>query len=174
MLAVGIFGTALDLDAIRICREKWWVLQPRHVTMAPRGHIHFHPGGGGYRTCFGNASLAEQGHLIHELVHVWQHQQGINLLLRRHPFCRYRYTIRPGWALARYGIEQQAEIVRHVFLLRRGAVVPGVPPLATLESLLPFRPERDATLIAARSVKFARSRWAARMRPPVPVEGSKP
>ncbi len=29
-------------------------------------------------------------------------------------------------------------IVRHVFLLRRGAPVPEAPPLAALEALLPF------------------------------------
>ncbi len=135
-----MFGGALDLEAVRIRNRKWWPLQPRNVTMAPRGHIHFHPGGDGYCACFGETSLAEQGHLIHELVHVWQHQQGINLLLRRHPFCRYSYTVKPGWPLARYGIEQQAEIVRHVFLMRRGVTIPGAPPLATLESILPFRP----------------------------------
>lgn len=137
-LAAGMFGTALDLDAVRILARKWWPLQPRNVTMAPRGHIHFHPHGQSYCDCFGGATLGQQGHLIHELVHVWQHQQGINLMLRRHPFCRYSYTIKPGWSLERYGIEQQAEIVRHAFLMRRGATVPGAPPLPTLESILPF------------------------------------
>lgn len=86
------------------------------------------------------APVGRQGHLIHELVHVWQHQQGVNLLLKRHPFCRYDYVIKPGWTLERYGIEQQAEIVRHAFILRRGVAIPGAPPLATLESILPFRP----------------------------------
>jgi hypothetical protein len=137
-LAQQMFGAALDLDPIRIRRRKWWPLQPRSVTMAPRGHIHFHPAGSGYCDCFGSGTLGQQGHLIHELVHVWQHQQGVNLLLRRHPFCSYSYTVRPGWPLARYGIEQQAEIVRHVFLMRQGVIVPGAPPLATLESILPF------------------------------------
>ncbi|MEK7343140.1 MAG: vgr related protein, partial [Pseudomonadota bacterium] len=50
------------------------------------------------------------------------------------------YRIKPGWMLDRYGIEQQAEIVRHVFLMRHGVTVPGAPPLATLESILPFKP----------------------------------
>lgn len=137
-LARGVFGDAIDYDRVRLRRRKWWPLQPRCVTMAPRGHIHFHPDSSSYCACFAASDIAMQAHLIHELVHVWQHQKGINLLLRRHPFCRYRYTIRPGWMLARYGIEQQAEIVRHVFLLRQGISVPGAPPLAVLEALLPF------------------------------------
>jgi hypothetical protein len=140
MLAASMFGAAIDLDAVRIYRRKWWPFQPRRITMAPRGHIHFHPAGDNYCACFGIGSLGQQGLFVHELVHVWQHQRGVNLLLQRHPFCRYSYSIKPGWKLDRYGIEQQAEIVRHTFLLRRGVVVPGAPPLATLESILPFQP----------------------------------
>jgi hypothetical protein len=72
------------------------------------------------------------------MTHVWQHQRGVYLPLARHPFCRYDYTVKPGWALDRYGLEQQAEIVRHAFLLRNGAHVRGAPPLAQYETLLPF------------------------------------
>lgn len=34
----------------------------------------------------------------------------------RHPFCRYGYSLSPGKPFARYGIEQQAEIVRRAFI----------------------------------------------------------
>ncbi|WP_413716406.1 vgr related protein [Sphingomonas sp. R1] len=143
------FGDAIDVDPVRVHRRPWFPFQPRNVTMAPRGHLHFHPAGSAYRACFAEAGLGLQAHFIHEMVHVWQHQQGLNLVLRRHPFCRYHYTIKPGWTLARYGIEQQAEIVRHVFLLRHGAIVPGAPPLATLETILPFprSPASPQTLV---------------------------
>lgn len=141
-LARSVFGNAIDLDRVAILRRKWFPFQPRAVTMAPRGAIHFHPDGNSYCDCFASSnSIYGQGHLIHELVHVWQYQAGINLILRRHPFCRYSYAIKPGWTLDRYGIEQQAEIVRHLFLIRRGVTVPGAPPRATLESIVPFRPE---------------------------------
>lgn len=55
------------------------------------------------------------------MVHVWQHQHGVFLPLARHPFCRYDYRLEPGKAFAKYGVEQQAEIVRHVFLLLQKA-----------------------------------------------------
>ena len=38
--------------------------------------------------------------------------------------------------------QQQAEIVSHVFLMRRGRRVPGKPPLAQLEAILPFESKR--------------------------------
>lgn len=137
-LARSIFNDALDLDAVRIHNRKWWPFQPQRITMAPDGAVWFHPAGGLYCDCFGAALPGQQGLLIHELVHVWQHQQGIWLPLARHPFCRYDYSLKPGWPLTRYGIEQQAEIVRHAWMLRQGYAVAGAPPLSQYESLLPF------------------------------------
>jgi hypothetical protein len=137
-LAQSVFGTALDLDAVRLHNRKYWPLQPRRITMAPNGHVWFHPKGGLFCDCFGDAPINAQALLIHELVHVWQAQSGIFLPLARHPFCRYDYSLKPGWPLRRYGIEQQAEIVKHAWLLRQGHAVPGAPPLAQYESLLPF------------------------------------
>lgn len=137
-LAASLFGAAIDLDKVRIRGRRWWPFQPRNVVMAPRGHIHFHPGGSCYRDCFGMSDLDSQALFVHEMVHVWQHQSGLSLILRRHPFCRYAYEFEPGKAFGRYGIEQQAEIVRHVFLMRQGRHIAGKPPLAELEAILPF------------------------------------
>ena len=137
-LARSMYGDAIDYGAVRLANRKWAFFQPRDVVMAPRGCIHFHPGGDLWCDDFAVASLDRQGLFIHEMCHIWQHQRGIFLPLKRHPFCRYDYAIRPGWRLERYGIEQQAEIVRHAFLLRRGATVPGAPERARYESILPF------------------------------------
>ncbi|MGB5077599.1 MAG: vgr related protein [Sphingorhabdus sp.] len=137
-LAQGIFGDALHYEKIRIHNRKWWWFQPKQITMAPDGHLWFHPGSDLFCTDFCDQHLGLQGHFIHELVHVWQHQRGIFLPLKRHPFCRYDYSLKPGWKLEKYGIEQQAEIVRHVFLLRHGEKVVGAPPLSQYEDVLPF------------------------------------
>ena len=107
--------------------------------MSPRGRIHFHPHGTTYRDDFSHAELGEQGLFVHEMVHIWQHQSGIFLPLRRVPWARYDYAVKPGWELRKYGIEQQAEIVRHAFLLGHNALIPGAPPLQQLKTILPFR-----------------------------------
>ena len=137
-LARSVYGDTIDYAPVRLCRRKWAFFQPRHTVMAPRGHIHFHPHGDTWREDFAAAGLGDQGLFIHEMCHVWQHQRGVFLPLARHPFCRYSYGFKPGWPLKRYGIEQQAEIVRHAFLLRRGVRVPGAPELARYEGVLPF------------------------------------
>ena len=133
-----MFGDAIDYERVRIHAAKWWPFQPRRVAMSPNGHIWFHPEGGLFRDCYADCALSDQGLFIHEMTHVWQHQRGVYLPLARHPFCRYHYSIRPGWALERYGLEQQAEIVRHAFLLRQGAHVRGAPSLQQYETILPF------------------------------------
>jgi len=137
-LAQSIFGDALDYNIIRIHNRKYWWFHPRRVTMAPNGHLWFHPKSDLFCEDFCDSRLSLQGHFIHELVHVWQHQKGIYLPLRRHPFCRYDYSLKPGWRLDQYGIEQQAEIVRHIFLLRQGAKVIGAPPLSQYDGILTF------------------------------------
>lgn len=104
--------------------------------MAPLGHIHFHPDSDLWSEDYSKAGLALRGLFLHELCHVWQTQRGVYLPLARHPFCRYSYTIKPGWKLPQYGLEQQAEIVRHTYLLREGYNVPGAPALSAYESIL--------------------------------------
>lgn len=139
-LARSVFGDAIDYAQVRVKRRKFFPLHPRGVTMAPMGHLHFHPLAAHYCDDFAEASLSKKAHFIHEMVHVWQTQTRGRwyLITRRHPWCRYDYALKPGWRLAQYGIEQQAEIVRHAFLMRNGIQVAGAPLLAAYEAILPF------------------------------------
>lgn len=135
-LARTIFADAVDYAAVRLVHRPWWPLQPRSIVMAPTGNIHFHPKGSTWSDDFARDTLAAQGLLIHEMTHVWQAQTRgrYYLPLMRHPFCRYSYRIEPGRPFGRYGLEQQAELVRHLFLAERGVILPHRPP----RDLLPF------------------------------------
>jgi hypothetical protein len=135
-LAQSVFGSAIDYSKVRLVKGKWWPFQPRRSAMAPMGSIYFHPDGGGWSEDFSCEPLGVQGYFIHELTHVWQAQKGgrFYLPLMRHPFCRYVYRLQPGKPFRLYGLEQQAEIVRHVFLSKNG----GNPPICPPDSLLPF------------------------------------
>lgn len=135
-LARSVFGDAIDYPRVRLIEGKWWPFQPRRSAMAPTGNIYFHPDGGGYSDDFAAEALHRQGFFLHELTHVWQAQAKgqFYLPLMRHPFCHYRYKLVPGRRFDRYGLEQQAEIVRHIFLAQRGVATACVPPA----ELLPF------------------------------------
>lgn len=139
-LSRATFGDAIDYRRVRIVHRKWIFFQTRRYIMAPMGAIHFHPRDTAYQDDFADAGVDVQGLFLHEMTHVWQYQQGIFLPLRRHPFCRYDYALKPGQAFKSYGLEQQAELVRHAFLLGRGRAVAGAPPLAQYRTILPFTP----------------------------------
>ncbi|HZC37698.1 MAG TPA: vgr related protein [Sphingomicrobium sp.] len=135
-LARSIFGDAIDYSKVKLVKGKWWLFHPRNAAMAPMGNIYFHPEGGGWSDDFAREPLGRQSFFIHEMTHVWQAQAKgrFYLLLMRHPFCRYRYALKPGKPFEHYGPEQQAEIVAHRFLADRGARLAIVPP----RELLPF------------------------------------
>ncbi|ATE63570.1 vgr related protein [Rhizorhabdus dicambivorans] len=141
-LSRSVFGDAIDLAAVLVRHRRWWPFQPRNAVMAPDGDIWCHPRGGLYRDCYAAASLQMQALFVHEMVHVWQAQTRGRwyLPLMRHPFCTYAYRLAPGRPFARYGIEQQAEIVADAFLLMRGVTRIGGPRLADYRAILPFSP----------------------------------
>jgi hypothetical protein len=129
-IARSIFGDAIDYARVKLFEGKWWPFHPKRSAMAPMGNIWFHPDGGGYSEDFSKEPLLAQGYFIHELTHVWQAQKGgrFYLPLMRHPFCQYRFDLKEGKPLERYGLEQQAEIVRYRFLADRGYCPGPVPP----------------------------------------------
>ena len=108
--------------------------------MAPLGHLHFHPVSANYCEDFASATIHLKAHFIHEMTHVWQTQtKGWWYLPLVRPFSRrYDYSLKPGWALTRYGIEQQAEIIRHAFLLRNGMKIAGVSDKSAYDVLVSF------------------------------------
>jgi hypothetical protein len=122
--------------------------------MAPMGHLHFHPHSHNYCDDFSQAPAALQGHFIHEMTHVWQAQRkGWWYLPLCRPFSRrYDYALKPGWTLERYGIEQQAEIVRHAFLLRNGWRVAGIGDARAYDLLVDFPGARSHQLRAKENV----------------------
>ena len=124
-LAHEVFGDALALERVRILASPFarafvpgrWA--GRDWIVWPRGRLPDY---------IAAASVKTQATFIHELVHVWQAQQGVNLLLAKlkagddraayvYPMdhCQWRHL----------NIEQQASAVEHAFRLSRGGAVPG-------------------------------------------------
>lgn len=140
-LARTIFGDAIDYAPVTVNRRRWFPLQPANIVMAPDGHIWINPKGKLWSEDYSREPLTTQALFLHELTHVLQTQQRgrFYLLLMRHPFCRYHYTVKPGRPFCRYGLEQQAEIVRHLFLLRNDLIPAGAPAMKILEEIVPFK-----------------------------------
>jgi hypothetical protein len=135
-LARSMFGDAIEYGGVQLIRRKWWPFQPKGVVMAPTGNIHFHPQSPLWSEDFSGERLSLQGLFIHEMTHVWQAQTRgrFYLVMMRHPFCRYSYRLVDDRPFDRYGLEQQAELVRHRFMADRGR---QIGPL-TDRRFLPF------------------------------------
>ena len=127
-LAAEAFGDALAFDSIRFLPAPWpierafvpgrwfgrdWIVWPRQ-TLPPD---------------IADAPVRLQALLIHELTHVWQAQQGNNLLTGKiragdRP-ASYRYPVGNDCDWRGLNIEQQAMVVEHRFRLLRGETVPA-------------------------------------------------
>lgn len=145
-LARAEFGVALELETVRLAPTPWpfdrafapgrwfgldWVLWPGRSL--PKD--------------FAVAPVALQAVLIHELVHVWQAQAGVNLLAGKIRAgdgpSAYAYPRAPcGWD--ELNIEQQAMAVEHRFRAARGQRVPaeaslygGLCPIGSKSGLRP-------------------------------------
>jgi hypothetical protein len=133
-LATAVFGSALALERVRIFALPVW---RRPFAAGPA--LVFWPAFGALQD-FSLARLSLQGVLIHELTHVWQAQQGINLLTGKiragdHP-ASYRYPVGNDCDWSGLNIEQQAMVVQHRFLELRGINAP--PEHAHFDRLCPL------------------------------------
>jgi hypothetical protein len=138
--ARAVFGDAIAWDRVRIYPRGFTPFQPRNVAVTPLGAVHFRRAD--FRPDF-SGSWSDMAWLIHELVHVWQHQSGVPVLLRGLVERRYHYdSLDPAKPFARYGIEQQAAIVEDWFRRTRG-IGPryGAGSEADYRAVIPFLPK---------------------------------
>lgn len=140
-LARGSFGDALDLDPIRLLAAPWpftrafvpggwfgrdWIVWP-HAALPPD---------------IAAAPLKLQATLVHELTHVWQAQQGVNLLTGKIRAGdgpdSYAYPIGMDCSWGGLNIEQQAMVVEHRFRLLSGGKAPA--PAEFYDRVCPLGP----------------------------------
>ena len=123
-LARAIFGGQIDADRVRLFAAPLW---PR--AFVPSGALIVWPAAGALCDFAADgAPLRAQATFVHELTHVWQAQQGVNLLWAKlqagDTRAAYAYDLEAGPDFAQLNIEQQAMVVEHAFLAARGARAP--------------------------------------------------
>ena len=140
-LARSALGDAIQLDTVRLIKSPWpfdrafvpgrvmgrdWIVWPASSLPAD----------------ISVAPMAVQAMLIHELVHVWQAQVGVNLLLAKLKAGdgpgAYGYVADDGCRWDGLNIEQQAMAVEHRFRRSRGQATPGDD--AFYARVCPFEP----------------------------------
>lgn len=127
-LAKTVFGDAVDYGRVRLYPRRILPpgLQHRHQAVAVGDRISFPRSA--YSADFSKEPDAQkQSVFIHELVHVWQHQNRVlstprealrETLKHKFNYARsYPYRLDPARDLTSYGFEQQAAMIQDYFLL---------------------------------------------------------
>lgn len=141
-LARDALGDAVDLATVRFFPTPWpfdrafvpgrwfgrdWIAWPAKQLPAD----------------FAKAPLRLQAILVHELVHIWQAQTGVNLLTAKlkagDRADSYSYTVSDDCRWDILNIEQQAMVVEHRFRLSRGERTPADRAFYHRVCPLPYR-----------------------------------
>ncbi len=119
-----IFVNGVRYDEVRVYHRKWTLFQPETRVMSPDGNIYYPPadlkdpsGNLYYSEDFSKTVGLVKLVFIHEMGHVYQYHQGIDVMSRRlGEGGVYRYKIEANKDLNDYTLEQQAEIIKDYYL----------------------------------------------------------
>lgn len=116
-MITSLFQSAINFAKVRIYPRKLLPFQFHHTAITPFGRIYFPPIH--YQPDFTQADFRYQHWFMHEIVHVWQHQMGMNVVWRGlFSFCApYHYDLQQNRLLSDFGMEQQACIIADYFVL---------------------------------------------------------
>ena len=128
-IAQEIYKTSINYSKVKIHDGKYFFGQPDNSGMTPSGEIY--ASSGAYHTDYSTENASTQGFFVHEMGHVWQHQNNIlNIIWSAfleqitHGFDyskAYPYTLDANKTLTDYDIEQQASILEDYFrVVKRG------------------------------------------------------
>lgn len=127
LLTLGEIRLATELYGHSIQYHRVWVhhgsylplgMQENNTAMTPNGEIWFESNV--YRDDYFIATLDYQHMFMHEMMHVWQYQRGMNVIIRGFVSwaANYKYSLDKN-RLSDYSMEQQASIVSDYWLLMK-------------------------------------------------------
>lgn len=122
-LARSVFRDSIDYARVRIHARRYVFFQHDASGMTPNGHVY--ACGDAHRSDYAICDIDQRAFFIHEMAHVWQHQNRVLpvrtsavRLMIRHRFRyaeAYRYTLAPDRDLLDYNLEQQATIIEDYY-----------------------------------------------------------
>ena len=140
--AKTIFGSVIDYAKVIVHQDKAYFFQPGDTAITPNGEIYFPAQS--YKSDF-STKAEDAWWIIHELTHVWQHQQGMWVRARGVLNRNYDYgdLSKGDLKFMDQGIEVQASIVADYYRLRHKlSLLHGSGSLADYEKVIPFLPGR--------------------------------
>jgi hypothetical protein len=127
-MATELFKDAIDYDKVRIHAHTWKSWQKKNVAITPDGTMYFHQDK--YIQDFSKSrnpkepnNMQDKQWFMHEMVHIWQHQLGYELVTPKNaltaalPALR-SYTLEPNKRLKNYNMEEQGNILSDYWLAK--------------------------------------------------------
>lgn len=142
-MARTVYKGEINYSLPKIYNEKWAIFQPQDRAMAPNGNIYYAPGNPQYHSDFSAAtvSIHHKATFIHELGHVWQHQDGQSVMVRGAFERDYDYLpMTAASSFGDYGIEEQAQVCRDYYYIINGVIDPSWPARTVYETVIPWLP----------------------------------
>lgn len=131
-LATQVFGPGLRVDRVLLLTIPLW-----NRPFAAGGRLLVWPARAALPD-FSKGPLFLQSVFVHEMTHVWQAQNGVNLILAKlqagDSRASYAYDLADGRPFQALNIEQQAMVIQHAFLAGRGGAAPH--PRAAYDRIL--------------------------------------
>lgn len=116
-LARSVFGNSIRYHTVWIHHDSYipFGLQLKEYVMTPNGELYFRDW---YKNDFSTEKQDLQHLFIHEMMHVWQRERGMQVFLRGllSWYVDYGYHL-DDRKLTQYPLEQQAQIVADHFIL---------------------------------------------------------
>jgi hypothetical protein len=142
-LAHTVYKSAIQYNRVKIFNEKWAFFQPDDRAMAPNGNIYYSKSDPAYREDFSveDVHIDAKATFIHELAHVWQHQNGVNVIVRGAVERNYKYLpLSEETDFYTLNIEQQGQVIRDYFYLLNGFYKENEkwPPIEVYRQVIPF------------------------------------
>ena len=141
-IAMSVFGYDIDYSEVLVFNRGWYPGQPVGTIIAPDGNIYYPSGNEHYEENFLYGSLVDQAIFMHEMTHVWQHQQLGSIKVRgivSNLFSDGEYLpLDPAKPFESYNIEEQAGMVQDYYVILEGGERPELPSKEEYERILPF------------------------------------
>lgn len=140
----NIFANSIKYDIVKIYKDRYIPFQNKNIALSPNGNIYFDEQH--HQDDFSISSNAHKMWFVHEMTHVWQHQNGFKLIRNalklslkgqyknKSAYC-YDYECKL-YEFCSLNFEQQATIIEHYFGAKYLKIKKYTDILDYLESVL--------------------------------------
>lgn len=154
-----IFSDSIEYDKVKIFKDKYLPFQNKNIAMSPNGNIYFDEKH--HQDDFSISSNSNKMWFIHEMTHVWQYQNGLNIInnafgvlfrggyKNKSAYC-YDYECKSD-EFCSLNFEQQATIIEDYFAAKYLNISKYIERLPYLENILKdfLKNPKDKNLISS-------------------------